>query len=261
MTKYITFSLLLVVNIAFAQSEKYYVTFVKGQANVKKNNKTIKVGDVLLSTDGIVFKDKSVKISCISPGKGRFDLNAQQTKASPTGELLAVLKSNLVPATTTYHLSTRSLTFDGYEPKTYFQSTATNNRIAIIENEVLPIASSYKIDDSNFFFIQYLHNGTTVTKKINQNEKGLIFNNELLKEGNPSKVLLCYQTIIAGKPKSSSIIEFDVVVVNKAELINELKVIKAHVGNNKKLLAETVTAHIYDNYGKMGQSEIDKLLL
>ena len=60
--KYITFALLLLVNTAFAQSEKYYVTFVKGQANIKKTNKPVKVGDILLATDGVIFKDKTGKI-------------------------------------------------------------------------------------------------------------------------------------------------------------------------------------------------------
>ena len=174
MTKYLTIALLLFANITFAQSEKYYVTFIKGQAKIKKTSKPIKIGDILLPTDAIVFKDQTGKVSCISPGKGRFDITAQKTKAAPNGELLAVLKSNLLPATTTYHLSTRSLTFDGYDPKAYFQSPATNNRILLISNETLPIIPSYKLDEQNFFFIQYTLNGKPITKRIDQNEKGLI---------------------------------------------------------------------------------------
>ena len=260
MKKYITFALLFSVNIAFAQSEKYYVTFVKGQANNKKANKPIKVGDILATTDAIIFKDQSSKISCISPGKGRFDITAQKVKASSNGELLAVLKSNLVPATTTYHLSTRSLTFDGYDPKTYFQNTATNNRIALITDEYLPISPAYKIDEQNFFLLQQTQNGKTVIKKINQNEKGLFFSNDLFNDLNTDKILLCYQTLFGGRPKSSSVVEFTAVPVNKTDLLNEIKIIKAAIGNNKKLLNETVTAHVFENYGKLGPDQIEKLL-
>ena len=261
MKKYITLLLLLSVNIVFAQSEKYYVTFVKGQANLKKTNQPIKVGAVLLPTDAVVFKDQTAKVSCISPGKGRFDLSAQKVKASPGGELLAALKNNLVPSTTTYHLSTRSLNFDGYDPKTYFQSTATNDRILLVSGESLPILSSYKLDEQHFFFIQYNVNGTPTTKKIEHNEKGLIFNSNLFKDGIPSKVMLCYQSQVAGKAKSTAIIEFFPVLASKTDLMNEIKVLKSNLGDNKKMLKEAVTAHLFDNYGKLGQDQIDHLLL
>lgn len=256
----ITLALILFVNIAFAQSEKYYVTFVKGQTTLKKTNKPLKVGDVLLSTDALVFKDQNAKVSCISPGKGRFDITAQKTKASPTGELLAVLKNNLVPATNTYHLSSRSLVFEGYDPKTYFQSTETNDRILLFANEPFPIVPSYKTDDANFFFIQYLNKGKIITKKIDQTENGLLFNANLFMEGNPEKVMLCYQTLVAGKAKSSSITEFIPITVNKSDLLNEIQVIKTSLGNNKKLVKEAVTAHIFDNYGKLSSDQIDKLV-
>ncbi|RZL44725.1 MAG: hypothetical protein EOP00_19195 [Pedobacter sp.] len=261
MTKYLTIALLLFANITFAQSEKYYVTFIKGQAKIKKTSKLIKIGDILLPTDAILFKDQTGKVSCISPGKGRFDITAQKTKLSPSGELLAVLKSNLLPATTTYHLSTRSLTFDGYDPKAYFQSPATNNRILLISNETLPIIPSYKLDQQNFFFIQYTLNGKLITKKIDQNEKGLVFNPLLFNDDPQTNVMLCYQYMVAGEPKSISIAEFIPVTVNKDDLFRELKIIKAHIGDNKKILKEAVTAHIFDNYGKLGQDQIDKMIL
>ena len=261
MKKLITIAFILLVNIAFAQSEKYYVTFVKGQANIKKTNKALRVGDILLPTDVLIFKDQTARISCISPGKGRFDITAQKTKASPSGELLAVLKNNLIPATSTYHLSARSLMFEGYDPKTYFQCAETNNRILLILNEPLPIVPSYKIDDQNFFFIQYENNGKMITKKIDQNANALIFNQTLFDEGNPEKVMLCYQAQVAGKASSKSIIDFVPVIANKVDLLNEIKIIKANISTNKKLVKDAVTAHIFDNYGKLGLDQIEKMLL
>lgn len=261
MIKNITLILLLIANFSFAQSEKYYVTFIKGQVNIKKTGKPLKVGDILLPTDALIFKEQTAKLSCISPGKGRFDINAQKTKPSSNGELLAVLKNNLVPATSTYHLSSRALMFDGYDPKTYFQSSETDNRILLLLDEVLQITPTYKIDQYNFFFVQYLNGDQTITKKIDQSEKGLVFNSKLFEERTPQKVMLCYQTQIAGKPRSSSVVEFKPIFVNKVDLISEIKVIISNSGNNKKLIKEAVTAHIFDNYGKLSQDQIDKLLI
>ncbi|MBB2144378.1 hypothetical protein GM921_02680 [Pedobacter sp. LMG 31464] len=249
------------ISLSFVDGEKYYVTFVKGSVTLKKTGKPIKVGDILQSTDALIFKEQTAKLSCISPGKGRFEINAQKTKPSSNGELLAVLKNNLVPSTSTYHLSSRSLMFDGYDPKTYFQSTETDNRILLLLDEVLPISPTYKIDENNFFFIQYVTSGKTITKKIDQSDKGLVFTTKLFTEGIPQKVMLCYQAQIAGKPKSSSVVEFTPIIANKADLKNEIKVLTTNLGLNKKLIAAAVTAHIFDNYGKLSQDQIDKLML
>ena len=261
MIKKLFFLLMISISLSFVDGEKYYVTFVKGAITLKKTGKPIKVGDVLQPTDAFVFKEQTAKLSCISPGKGRFDINAQNTKANSGGELLAVLKSSLVPATNTYHLSSRSLMMEGYDPKTYFQSTETDNRILLLLDEVLPISSSYKIDGVNFFFVQYVSNGKTVTKKLDQDEKGLRFRDKIFGDEVPQKVMLCYQAEISGKPKSSLVAEFKPITVTKGDLVNEIKVIISNSGTNKKLIKETVAAHIFDNYGKLSQDQIDKLML
>ena len=265
MKKLFTIALILLVNIAFAQSEKYYVTFVKGQANVKKTNKAVKVGDILLPADALVFKDQTAKVSCISPGKGRFDITAQKTKASPSGELLAVLKNNLVPATSTYHLSTRSLMSEGLDPKIYFYSAETANRILLIKDDVLPIVTSYKRDAANFFFLQYVVNDKTITNKIEQNEKGILFNDALFTVGTevlkPQKMMLCYQSSGSGGPRSSVLAEFVPVLATKTEIRQQIKLITGFSGTiDEKKLKNEIMAHLFDNYGKIGVEELAALM-
>lgn len=260
MFKKLIFLTLIVISLAFVQTERYYVTFIKGTVVLKKTGKPLKVGDVLLPTDALMFKESSGKVSCISPGKGRFDISAEKITGGSKNELLAVLKSNLVPSTSAYRLSTRSLMFDGYDPKSYFVSSETGDRILLIEDEVLPITPSYKIDNANFFFVQYVSEGKTITKKLASTDKGVIFSAGDFPVA-LSPVKFCYQEQTTAGPRSAMLAEFLPVLSGKEELQQEAKLIADHSGiTDKKKLKEYITAHIFDNYGKIGTEEIDKLM-
>jgi len=246
----------------FFQAEKYYVTFVKGKPFSKRTGTLLKVGEAVLPSDNIRYGSTDTRVMCISPGRGRFELRAKKTAS---GELWALIKTNIVPILNNYHFSTRGLGFAGYDPATYFQSAETGDRILIVSNQSLPIAANYKRDAYNFFFLQYTVNGKRVTQKIEQNDAGILFNlqtfsattaNEL-----PGKVLLCYQSADSGTAKSTAITEFVPVLLTKEELRQQLQVIKTYAGitDQKKLRAE-VAAHLYDNYGKIGDTEFITLL-
>lgn len=260
MFRKLTFAALIMISLAFVQTERYYITFIKGTVFLKKTGKPLKVGDALLPTDALVFKESSGKVSCISPGKGRFDISAAKISGGSKNELLAVLRSNLVPSTSTYRLSTRSLMFEGYDPKSYFASPETHDRILLLRNEVLPIVPSYKIDNANFFFIQYVSNGKTVTKKLAHTDKGVVFGDESF-SGNPSSIKFCYQEQTTAGPRSAMLAEFVPVLADKEEIRQEAKLIATHSGiADKKKLKEYITGHVFDNYGKIGTQELDKLL-
>jgi len=243
--------------------EKYYVTFVKGKVTNHKTQKVIKVGDVLSPDDKLIFSDRTAKVSFISPGKGRFDINPNATKAANGNELLAVVKSSLIPASSTYHLSTRSLIFEGYDPITYFSSGATNDRILLIRSELLPIKPSYKLDRSNFFFIQFTSQGQTITRKLDQTPKGLIFSDHLFQTASgvmAGKVSLCYQTNASGMARSSVIASFIPVLADKEEINTQVRLIEDMLksADRKKLKVE-LSNHIFDNYGKIGSEELSRL--
>ena len=150
--------------------------------------------------------------------------------------------------------------FEGYDPRFYFVSAETGNRILLIKDEVLPIVPSYKMDNENFFFLQYLSNGKVVTRKLTQMGKGVIFGNDAL-SGNPSNVKFCYQEQTATGPRSAMLAEFTPVLAGKEDIRQQVKLITEHSGiTDKKKLKEYITAHVFDNYGKMGAQEIDKLM-
>ena len=260
--KKLTLILLFSISTAFAQTEKYYVTFISNDVILQRTGKALKLGDAMLPSDKLIFKNKGAKISCISPGKGRFDLNGEQVRPGAGGELLAVLKGNLVPSEKTMHLSTRSLPGSGYNPETYFVAPETSDRILLIENEVLPISTSYKRDPQNFFFIQYNDNSKIVTRKIAQNDTGLIFDSSLFTgAATPQKVKICYQSNKSGSARSSQIAEFTPVLLSKETLSQQVKILEAYSGiKDKKLLIAEILTHLAANYGKIGADEIPAFL-
>jgi len=250
--------------LALAQPETYYVTFLKGVVINQQTNQIIKIGDKLTASDKLIFKDPQGKLACISPGKGRFELTGQKLQADKSGELLAILKSNLLPVTNTYHLSTRALVFEGYDPKTYFNAAETDNRILLLTDKPLPIIPSWKTDAEHFFFIQYNNNGKTVTKKIPFSEKGLLFNSAIFADesGNSplQKVMLCYQAKENGKVYSQVIGSFMPVLAETNSIKEQLQLIKKYSSTtDKKKLQAELSAHIYTNFGKIGAEELETL--
>lgn len=240
------------------QVEKYYVTFVKGNVTVEKTKKAIKVGDALSSNDKLLFANKQSKVSCISPSKGRFDISPKESSTG-TSELYAVLKSNLVPVTSKYSLSTRSILFEGNDPALYFNSSETQNRILLVENKPFLVKPAYKMDNSNFFFIQYIVNGATITHKIAQTNQQLIFSSSTF-ENAPEMVVLCYQQDINGKPKSTIVAKFVPVLASEESLLEQIRLIKKNSVEDKKKLQSEISSHLFDNYGKIGSEEISELL-
>ncbi|MBL7759794.1 MAG: hypothetical protein JNK08_03775 [Sediminibacterium sp.] len=252
--------------LALAQPETYYVTFLKGTVINQQTKQAIKIGDKLSATDKLIFKDSQGKLACISPGKGRFELSGQKLQADKSGELLAILKSNLLPVTNTYHLSTRALVFEGYDPKTYFNAAETGERILLLTDKALPIIPAWKIDAAHFFFIQYNNsNGKPVTKKIPYSEKGLLFNTAVFTDeaGNAidQKVMLCYQAKENEKAYSQVLASFLPVLAETSSIKEQLQLIKKYSSTtDKKKLQAELSAHIYTNFGKIGAEELEMLM-
>lgn len=241
------------------QAEKYYVTFVKGSVTIEKTKKAVKVGDALGPNDKLLFANIQSKVSCISPSKGRFDVSPKESSAG-SGELFAVLKSNLIPVTSKYSLSTRSVLFEGNDPTLYFNSPETQNRILLIDNKPFLIKPSYKLDKLNFFFIQYSVNGTTLTRKIQQNNQELLFSSSTF-ENTPEMVVLCYQQDFNGKAKSYIIAKFIPVLATEEVLLEQINLIKKNSIADKKKLQSEISSHLFDNYGKIGAEEVSGLFL
>lgn len=241
------------------KTEKYYVTFVKGKVVLAMTKKQLKVGDVLSPEDHLVFVEKTAVVSCINPTKGRFDINPNLIKEKGS-ELFTILKSSLVPSINTYKLSTRSIIFEGNDPYSYFASPETQNRILIVEEKPILIKSTFKMDESNFFFIQFMAEEKLQTRKIQQKEQQLLFlkSNFLNDSGHIQEtVSICYQSNENGKSKSTLITEFFPVLATSEEITTQVNLIKSvsEQKDTKKLKSDIVN-HLFVNYGKIGAEEL-----
>lgn len=250
---------------AIAQPETFYVTFLKGVVINKQTRQPLRVGDKLASADNLIFRDPQAKVSVVSPGKGRFELDAQKLKPSVTGELLAIVKSSLLPVTSTYHLSTRSVVFQGYDPKSYFSAAETGGRVLLFTDRPLPINSSYTLDADHFFFIQFSSNGRTVTKKIPASNNGLQFIPALFMDEAGRQVtdpvMICYQSPLGGKSNSTQLSSFIPVLADWQTLKEQVVLIKKYSNTtNEKKLQQEISAHVFSNYGKIGAEELDQLM-
>jgi len=244
--------------------EKYYITFIKGKAVLATTQHLLKVGDVLTAEDKILFDSKSSKISCINAAKGRFDLQPLSSKSGNEQELYAILKSGLIPTASSYSLSTRSIVFEGNDPVLYFAAPETQGRVLILEREPFLVKATYKMDDSNFFFIQFEENGGKTTKRISQKGRYLIFSKDTFStnKGAPAAMVsLCYQSLENGQVQSTILVDFHPILTTSQEIRLEVGVIRKISGaKDSKHLKSAIINHIFENYGKIGAEELSLFL-
>lgn len=259
--------LLLIVMILFTQvanAEVYYVTFIKGTVKLSAGSKNISVGDKLSEKDQLIFLDKTSKLSCISPAKGRFDITADKSKQNNKKEWVAVLSDLLVPAYASKQLSTRAI---GEETgaDVLFKSSHPENKLLLIDDQWIDISTTAPLDKSNFFFLQYDVNGKTMVKKVPSKEHAISFNRSLLVDANGevlnpdqiNNVALCSQSLHNGKPVSKVVARFNPVFLSQSEFAGEVALLKTHLAglykNNEKLSNE-IYNHFYGNYGSVNPS-------
>lgn len=254
--------MILVANVVNAQV--YYVTFIKGSVKHSASGKSIAVGDKLSEKDQLIFIDKTSKLSCISPAKGRFDITADKSKQNSKKEWVAVLSDLLVPAYASKQLSTRAIG-EETSAEVLFKSSHPENKLLLIDDQWIDISTTAPLDKSNFYFLQYDVNGKTITKKVPSKEHAISFNRSLLVGANGEvlsadqvpTVALCMQSVQNGKPSSKIVTRFTPVFLSHAEFAGEVSVLRTHLAglfqNNEKLNNE-IYNHFYGNYGSVNPS-------
>lgn len=149
--------------------------------------------------------------------------------------------------------------FEGNDPATYFSSLETQDRVLLIGNEPFIIKPTYKLDEANFFFLQYPVAGKLTTHKIEHTDQGLLFSEKLFLTG-PEPVTLCYQSNAGGKTISVALAKFYPVLAGKEEIMKQVELIKSVYGTaDKKKLKTEITAHLFKNYGKIGAEELNRI--
>lgn len=253
--------LLLLLSFFYTSiGEIYYVTFVKGEVRLASNNKILSVGDKITDTDKLIFRDKNGRLTCISPIRGRFDLSLDKSTQNEQKEWIAVLKNVLVQSSSAKQLSTREMPFEVTDPAIIFKGNSSENKMLIVENQLIKTNSEYLLDEKNFLFFKYVVNGISILKKLPTRGQAYYFDssvfvnnrNESLAPEKIGTVSLCYQQMKNGAPVSRVVVKFLPVLISKEHFKKQLSLLMqnlALMNIQKEQIDNETYNHFCTNYG------------
>ncbi len=257
--KRILFALLIfVMGSSFMQEDNFYIIYIKGSAINSVNNRTVRIGDMLKPSDKIVLNDANSKLVLIHSKRGRVEITPKSS-----GKDLTV-KDQVVPISSEYKIVSRPLNYEGYNPRTYFHSPETNHRVLLVTGLPLKIIPFYKLDVQNFFYLQWEKAGETIVRKIPSSDRGIYFNQTVISNADQlaegQKVKFCYQHFEYGVLKNDVLAEFVPVVAPLSVINQQVAIIKRHSSQKEpRVLNALVTAHLNDNYGKVGSEYLHNI--
>jgi hypothetical protein len=243
---------------SFMQEDNFYIIYVKGSAVNSVNNRTVRVGDMLKPTDKILLNDANSKLVLIHSKRGRVEITPKSA-----GKDLTV-KDQVVAISSVYKIVSRPLNYEGYNPRTYFHSPETNHRVLLVTGLPLKIIPFYKLDTQNFFYLQWEKGGETIVRKIPSSDRGIYFNQTVISNADQladgQKVKFCYQHFEYGVLKNDVLAEFVPVVAPLSVINQQVALIKRHSSQKEpRVVNALVTAHLNDNYGKVGSEYLHNI--
>lgn len=258
MKRILGFILIVVMGSSFMQDDNYYVMFIKGNALNNSNARGLRVADMLRPTDKILLKDANSKVVLFHSKKGRLEITPNSA-----GKDLSV-KDQAVSIKSEYKIISRPLNYEGYNPRTYFHSPETNHRVLLVTGLPLKIIPFYKLDAQNFFYLTWEKAGTKVVRKIPASDRGIYFNSSVISDADQlaegQKVNFCYQHFEYGVLKNDVLAEFVPVVASLSVINQQISIIKKHSPQKEnRVLNALITAHLNDNYGKVGSEYLQKI--
>ncbi|HLD52890.1 MAG TPA: hypothetical protein VJA82_06285 [Sediminibacterium sp.] len=249
---------ILVMGSSFMQEDNFYVIYIKGGAINTVSNRGVRMGDMLKPTDKLILRDANSKLVLIHPKKGRLEITPKSA-----GKDLSV-KDQAVSISSEYKIVSRPINYEGYNPRTYFHSPETNYRVLLVTGLPLKIIPFYKLDVQNFFYLQWEKEGAVIVRKIPASDRGIYFNQTVisnvdqLAEG--QKVKFCYQHYEYGVLKNDVLAEFVPVVASLSEINRQVALIKKYSSQKEsRVVNALVTAHLNDNYGKVGSEYLHNI--
>jgi hypothetical protein len=258
MKKVLIALLLFVLGSSFMQEDNYYVLYVKGNATNALNSRVIRMGDIVKPTDRIVLGDANSKVVFIHAKKGRLEITPKSV-----GKDIPV-KDQAVSISSEYKIVSRPLNYEGYNPRTYFHSPETNHRVLLVTGLPLKIIPFYKLDSQNFFYLSWEKGGVSVVRKIPASDRGIYFNASVISNADQfadgQKVKFCYQHFEYGVLKNDVLAEFVPVVASLNVINQQVSLIKRHSAQKEqRVLNALITAHLNDNYGKVGSEYLHNI--
>lgn len=221
-------------------------------------NRSVKLGDAIKPTDKIVLQDANSKVVLIHAKRGRLEITPKSA-----GKDIAV-KDQAVAVQSEYKIISRPINYEGYNPRTYFHSPETNHRVLLVLGVPLKIIPFYKLDAQNFFYLTWEDKGQQVIRKIPASDRGIYFNATVFGGGNSlgngQKVKFCYQHYEYGMLKNDELAEFVPVIAPLSEINQQIHLIRKYSGQKEsRVINALITAHLNDNYGKVGSEYLHSI--
>jgi len=249
---------IMIVCMSFMQEDNFYVIYMKGNALNTVSNRGVRLGDALKPTDKILLQDANSKLVLIHAKKGRMEITPKSA-----GKDLTV-KDQVTSIQSDYKIVSRPINYEGYNPRTYFHSPETNQRVLLVMGVPLKIIPFYKLDSQNFFYLTWEDKGQQIVRKIPASDRGIYFNSSVFDNVNQfvngQKVKFCYQHYEYGMLKNDVLAEFVPVIAPLTEINRQIYLIKKFSGQKEpRVINALITAHLNDNYGKVGSEYLHSI--
>jgi hypothetical protein len=245
---------------SFFQAETYHIIYVKGEVLIEKDKRLLKIGMKIGSEDRLIFKNKDAKVIVMSNLRGRFVLmlnNPQQTS-----ELIAIVKEVISPLKTNAAMSTRGAPKIMRDLADYF-----GNEVFFIVGDTLTFEadrSKFKINDNQYFQIQYKLGDSLVKKKLESANNLVTLNTQDLFKDKQGKFFLPEEVEIywfVHKPRAiGSRTRFQPVIISKDELKAQYAELLKLIENqtlSKEAYTDYILSYFRDVYGKTDENALE----
>lgn len=258
MKRFVLGIVIMIVCMSFMQEDNFYVIYMKGNALNTVSNRGVRLGDALKPTDKILLQDANSKLVLIHAKKGRMEITPKSA-----GKDLTV-RDQVASIQSEYKIVSRPINYEGYNPRTYFHSPETNQRVLLVMGVPLKIIPFYKLDSQNFFYLTWEDKGQQIVRKIPASDRGIYFNSSVFDNVNQfvngQKVKFCYQHYEYGMLKNDVLAEFVPVIAPLTEINRQIYLIKKFSGQKEpRVINALITAHLNDNYGKVGSEYLHSI--
>jgi hypothetical protein len=233
-------------------ADDYKVIKVIGSIIVKNTGNPLSQGDVIGSSEAIIFKSAGAKASVISKADGRLILAANgQSKSEGSS-----LKNNLLPAMS--NISSRSGSIlNVLDLHNYCQG----NHLILDEEKIFVSPKAFPMNDTGFFFARYTYKGEVIDKKLSHKKDTLVINRKQLftiddiAVENPEAVDISLFYYSRKVPRMISKIQL--VFADKIQLKKELKTLLDEMtlkSYQQKL--DEITSYLNEFYGKPDEENL-----
>jgi hypothetical protein len=262
--KTVVFFILLLTTTGIS-AQTYSVSAVRG--NVYWNNKLLKNGDVLTNPQSLIADNTSSKIRLLNPQAGSILIsfvNSKPAVQNISGKHSELYTLTIQPYINNYGAS-RVLTTKGDFDWALFFADSCKGRMAVFENEKIPLTGKIKVDSTMHFMAMIDTGAGMIIKNIPIVNDSLFFTKDIFPAGTAVtwKLAVSYP----GNNKIDTAIITDTPIISRfitatdfTELLDDFTVNWKNNYTNEKELKDDFYAFLFFNYGAFYNGDIDRII-